>query len=140
MTKAALYSFLAVTIVALYLLTHFTLNQSASEPAGLYRITTQPLARNALVLLKDPLKRLVGMPNDSIQVTAAGTYVNGKLVANSAVPKASPYPHYPYGTFKLEPDQYWVLGDNPLSYDSRYYGSIPRSLLASTVKPLWTKQ
>ena len=140
MTKAALYSFLAVTIVALYLLTHFTLNQSASEPAGLYRITTQPLARNALVLLKDPLKRLVGMPNDSIQVTAAGTYVNGKLVANSAVPKASPYPHYPYGTFMLGPDQYWVLGDNSLSYDSRYYGSIPRSLLASTVKPFWTKQ
>ena len=90
MTKAALYSFLAVTIVALYLLTHFTLNQSASEPAGLYRITTQPLARNALVLLKDPLKRLVGMPNDSIQVTAAGTYVNGKLVANSAVRRVGP--------------------------------------------------
>jgi type IV secretory pathway protease TraF len=140
MTKTALYSFLALTTVALYLLTHFTLNGTASEPIGFYRITNKPLARDALVLLKDPLKRLVGVPGDEIRMAPKGVYVNGQLIPNSAVPPGSPYPHYQYGSFKLGPDQYFVLGNHPRSWDGRYEGPIPGSLIASTVQPFWTKQ
>jgi type IV secretory pathway protease TraF len=72
MSKIALYTFLALTMAALYALTHFTLNATASEPVGLYRITNKPPTRNALVLLKDPLKRLVGLPGDQICMAPEG--------------------------------------------------------------------
>ena len=42
MSKTALYAFLAVTVAALFVLTHFTLNLSPSEPIGLYRPTPGP--------------------------------------------------------------------------------------------------
>jgi type IV secretory pathway protease TraF len=139
MTKIALYSLLTLSLTALYMLCNFTLNRSASEPVGLYRITGQPPARDALVLLKDPLKRLVGVPGDTIRTTAQGTWVNGKFIPDSGIPATAPYRPYPFGTFKLAPDQYWTLGQHPLSYDSRYQGPIPGSLLASRVEPVWTR-
>jgi type IV secretory pathway protease TraF len=139
MTKVALYSFLALSLTALYGLSHFTFNASASEPVGLYRITGHPPGRDALVLLKNPLKRLVGVPGDSIRTTAQGTWVNGRLIPNSGIPAAAPYRPYPFGTFKLAADQYWTLGQHPLSYDSRYEGPIPGSLIASRVEPFWTR-
>jgi len=139
MSKLTLYAFLTVTALALFLLTHFTLNRTASEPTGLYRITSAAPGRNALVLLKDPLKRLVGLPGDAIRMAPEGVYVNGRLLPGSAVPPGSPYPHYAYGSFRLAPDQYLVLGDHPLSWDSRYTGPIPGSLISSTVEPFWTR-
>ena len=41
---------------------------------------------------------------------------------------------------QLGPDQYFVLGNHPRSWDGRYEGPIPGSLIASTVQPFWTKQ
>ncbi|MBV8056334.1 MAG: S26 family signal peptidase [Deltaproteobacteria bacterium] len=139
MSKTALYALLALTMTALFVLTHYTLNESASEPVGLYRTTGEPISRDRLVLLRNPLKRLVGMPGDTICTTPEGSYINGKLIPNSGIPAGSPYQHYPFGTFKLQPDQYWTLGNHALSYDSRYEGPIPGSLIASTVNPVWTR-
>jgi type IV secretory pathway protease TraF len=138
MNRIILYAFLALTGSALYLVTNFTYNSSASVPTGLYRVTRQVPSRNALVLLKDPLKRLVGMPGDWIRMAPEGVYVNGRLIPKSAVPTGSPYQHYPYGTYKLAPDQYLAMGQHPLSYDGRYEGPIPGSLLATTVEPVFT--
>ena len=139
MTKTALYLFLAATSLALYVLTHYTLNLSPSEAIGLYRPTHDAFKRGALVLLRDPLKRLVATPGDFIRTSPEGTYVNGQLIRNSGIPAGSPYRPYPFTTFRLAPDQYWTLGDHPLSYDSRYYGAVPGSLIASIVKPVWTQ-
>jgi type IV secretory pathway protease TraF len=139
MTKTTLYAFLALTSGALYIVTHFTLNESQSEPIGLYQPTHDAFKRGALVLLRDPLKKLAGVPGTVIRTSPEGTYVDGRLIPNSGIPDGSPYQPYPFTTFKLAPDQYWTLGDHPLSYDSRYYGPIPGSLIASTVKPVWTK-
>jgi type IV secretory pathway protease TraF len=138
MSKATLYMLLALAGGALVLLIHFTLNTSVSEPIGLYRITAEPLHRGALVLLRDPLKRLVGMPGDEIRMAPEGVYVNGHLIPDSAVPTGAPYPHYPYGTYKLAPDQYWAMGQHPLSFDGRYIGPLPSSVVASTVEPFIT--
>jgi type IV secretory pathway protease TraF len=138
MSKPTLYVFLALTVTALVLLSHFTLNTSVSEPIGLYHVTAKPLRRGALVLLRDPLKRLVGMPGDEIRMAPEGVYVNGHLIPDSAVPTGSPYPHYPYGTYKLTPDQYWAMGQHPLSFDGRYTGPLPSSVVASTVEPFIT--
>jgi type IV secretory pathway protease TraF len=140
MTKATLYACLGLTTAALLVLCNFTLNTSASEPVGLYHITHEPIRRGSLVLLKDPLKEIVAVEGDVVQWTAAGVRVNGRLLENSAVPQGSPYPPYPYLTLKLAPGQYLAMGNNPLSYDGRYLGPIPASLLASTVEPLWTEK
>jgi type IV secretory pathway protease TraF len=59
--------FLAITFGALFALMHLRLNESLSEPLGLYRPTHEALKRNRLVLLRDPLKRLVGLPGDRIR-------------------------------------------------------------------------
>jgi type IV secretory pathway protease TraF len=138
MNRIIPYAFLALTASALYLVTHFTYNGSRSEPIGLYRVTRSPFKRGALVLLRDPLKRLVAVPGDTIRTSGQGTFVNGNLIPNSSIPKGSPYRPYPFTTFTLAPDQYWTLGDHPLSYDSRYLGPIPGSLIASTAVPIWT--
>jgi type IV secretory pathway protease TraF len=137
MSKTALWTFLGLVTAALYVLTHFTLNLSPSEPVGLYRPTAGAFKRGSLVLLRDPLKRLAGVPGDTIRTAPEGSYINGKLILNSEIPKGSPYHPYPFQTFKLAPDQYWTLGDHQLSWDSRYLGPIPGSLIASTIQPVW---
>jgi type IV secretory pathway protease TraF len=123
-------------MTALWFQSHYTLNESASEPLGWYQIMDRSLNRNSLVLLRNPLKRLVGVPGDTVQFTPEGVYVNGAVLPNSAVPAGSPYPPYHPGSYTLQADQYLVMGQNPLSWDSRYEGPIPGVLITSTVKPL----
>jgi type IV secretory pathway protease TraF len=90
--------------------------------------------------MREPLKRLVGLPGDHIRVTPEGTYVNDHLIPNSAVPAGSPYQHFPYMTFTLVEYQYWLLGNNPLSWDSRYVGPFPATLVSTSVRPVWVSK
>jgi type IV secretory pathway protease TraF len=140
MSKTLLYTFLILTFGALFALTHLTLNESPSMPIGLYRISHEPLRHGSLVLLKDPLKEIVAVPGDTVRWDATGVSVNGRLLDNSAIPSDSPYPPYPYTTLKLAPDQYVTMGQHPLSFDTRYTGPTPSSLIASTVQPFWTQR
>ena len=110
-------------------------NASPSEPHGIYRLTHEPLIRGAFVVLKLPLKQIAALPGDTVRVTPEGSYVNGKLWPHSGIPASAPN-HFPFGTYLLHPNQLWVLGDNPRSYDSRYFGMIPESLVNATAKPL----
>jgi type IV secretory pathway protease TraF len=114
-------------------------NDSPSEPLGIYRLTHEPLTRGAFVVLKLPLKQIAALPGDAVRVTPEGSYVNGKLWPHSGIPASAPN-HFPFGTYLLHPNQLWVLGDNPLSYDSRYFGMIPESLVNATAKPLLIKE
>ncbi len=114
-------------------------NASSSEPPGIYRLTHEPLIRGAYVVLKLPLKQIAALPGDTVRVTPAGSYVNGKLWPHSGIPASAPT-HFPFGTYVLHPNQLWVLGDNPLSYDSRYFGMIPESLVNATAEPLLIKE
>ena len=114
-------------------------NSSSSEPLGIYRLTHEPLTRGALVVLKLPLKQIAALPGDTVRVTREGSYVNGKLWPHSAIPTDAPS-HFPFGTYLLHPNQLWVLGYNPLSYDSRYFGMIPETLVSATAKPLLIKE
>lgn len=140
MPKTLLYALILILACLLYTPIHYTWNRSPSLPTGIYEITDEPLYRGSFVLMREPLKQLVGIPGDNIRVAAEGTYVNGHLIPNSAVPPSSPYPHYPYTTFALVEGQYWLLGNNPLSWDSRYVGPFPAALVASSVKPVWVKK
>jgi type IV secretory pathway protease TraF len=126
-----------ILIVTLFLVLGMGCNKSPSSPIGLYWFWPgiKP-SRGDYVLLAMPLKRIAGVPGDIVTVTAEGTYVNGRLIPNSA-PSAS-WRHYPYGTFKLGSDQLWVLGNHPLAYDSRYLGPVPASLINAIAEPLIT--
>jgi type IV secretory pathway protease TraF len=126
----ALWAMLPLTIV-------FRLNMSPSEPVGLYRLTHDSLKHGAYVILADPLKRIAGIPGDTVRTAPEGSYINGKLWPMSA-PNAD-FPHCPYGVYTLKQRQLWVMGENPLSYDSRYFCAIPQSLIFSAARPVWTR-
>jgi type IV secretory pathway protease TraF len=132
-----------VTLTALLVLygsTIFIWNISDSAaPEGLYRVTYRPLTRGRLVLLRNPLKAVVGLPGDTITWAADGVYVNGKRLSGSQVPEGSPYDHYPYGTKLLAPGQYLFMGENPLSQDGRYEGPQTGTLIRAVITPVITK-
>jgi signal peptidase I len=78
---------------------------------------------------KSYVKRLVGMPGDTVQVRAGKTFVNGqeldepyvdpKLNAVADVPPVYVKPHY-----------YFVMGDNRnASSDSRSWGLVPEKYI-----------
>ncbi|SRR5579884_1152979 len=72
------------------------------------------------------VKRIIGVPGDRIDITAAGQ------VSVNGVPIQEPYVNdldNPQGNITriLGPNQYYVLGDNRGgSYDSRYWGAVRR--------------
>jgi type IV secretory pathway protease TraF len=114
-------------------------NLTNSEPAGLYVRTLRLPTRGALVELRPLIKHLAGVPGDTVTVTSSGSYINGKLWPHSAIPKDTHgYVPFRFGTYKLQPNQYWILGDSPDSLDSRYLGMISADVIATTIKPLWT--
>jgi type IV secretory pathway protease TraF len=111
---------------------------SNSEPEGLYREVSGEPARGGLVELRDLIKHVAAIPGDTVRVSPEGSYIDGKLWPFSA-PASPNYKPFAFGTYKLAPGQYWLLGDHPFSFDSRYIGMIPLDLINRPVKPLWTK-
>lgn len=90
------------------------------------------------------IKRLIGVPGDTIEVKDGAVYRNGQRLDeynNSKLPYSikepmnqSYEPMFKFGTdsttgpIKLGPNQLWVMGDNRNdSNDSRYWGTLDRS-------------
>jgi type IV secretory pathway protease TraF len=140
-TLLSLFALAVCFTAALITIDGLRINASESAPVGVYCVTHRPLARGVFLYLKMPLKIIAGLPGDTVQVTKEGSYINGKLWPNSAIPRDTHgYIPFPFGTYKLTPHQFWLLGKHPLSWDSRYLGPIPESLISSTAQPLWVEQ
>lgn len=74
------------------------------------------------------VKRIVGLPGDTIEVKDHLLYVNGVKQAESYTDIEVQDPDF--GPITLEPDHYFVMGDNRhegKSKDSRMFGSITSS-------------
>jgi len=95
------------------------------------------------------LKRVIGLPGDTLSLHDDRVYVNGKLLnepylrlPDGSLTPTSPAPNYgtPSDPWSLEQPytvpagRYFVMGDNRTkSDDSRYWGTVPRSAVIGRV-------
>ena len=161
----AILAFLLLTMLGIHL-AGLRLNFSSSLPPGLYRTTDPALRRGSVVLLcvpepwatlaqergylargscpagTEPLgKRVAALPGDWAEVTEEGLRVNGKLLRETAplridsrgrrMPALSPL------RFSLRRREILVFTSHPRSFDSRYFGAIPREAVIATIEPVW---
>jgi signal peptidase I len=108
------------------------------------------------------VKRLIGMPGDTLEMQAGKLYRNGKPVdepyVRHDIPTKSESPEYrlkmrawqvkhlikhdpstynpdlqDWGPIVVPPDSFFMMGDNrDLSYDGRYWGFLPRQNVRGT--------
>jgi len=99
----------------------------------------RPPGEQASENVQDLVKRVVGLPGETIWSSAAGqVFVQGPDTGNKVVMVPEPVPGTQLGPaihrFTLPKGDYYVLGDNRTnSDDSRYFGPIPRSLIVGRV-------
>jgi signal peptidase I len=89
----------------------------------------------------DLVKRVIGLPGQSIYSLGNNVYVDGHRLTESYLPKndelgpqIAPKAH----PFKVPADQFYVMGDNrAISCDSRYWGTVKGSSIVGKAVLLW---
>ena len=98
----------------------------------------RPPGETASQNIQDLVKRVVGMPGETIWSTGQNVYVQGPDTHGRVVEIPEPVPGTmlgpPIRRFTIPASDYFVLGDNRSnSDDSRFFGPIPRSLIVGRV-------
>jgi len=92
---------------------------------------------------KDFIKRLIGLPGETIEIKGGSIYVNDKQVEEPIFKQIYYYNRGDFGAegqkIVVPKDSYFVLGDNSASSkDSRYWGFVPKeNLLGQALVIYW---
>lgn len=149
---------ICIAILALYQV-GFRINVTGSMPKGLYFLqSSNLLKRNDFVVVKLPpnqlligmqrqyvvtsdtllLKRLIALPGDKVGFKNSKVIVNGAFVyeAQRFAKDKHGREMNPIkdGAYLCSRDDYWVLGMNDLSWDSRYFGAVSRKDILNKVR------
>ena len=97
---------------------------------------------------KDFIKRLIGLPGETVEIRGGGIYINGLLNKESLIYNRNYYnkPESSFGqegeVVSIPQDSYFVLGDNSSSSsDSRYWGFVPKkNILGKAIVIFWPLQ
>ncbi len=95
---------------------------------------------------KDFIKRLVGLPGETLEIKNGTVYVNDKPLIDSIFNQRYYYNRGEFGQegrkIKIPDDNFFVLGDNSASsQDSRYWGFVPRkNILGKALVIYWPPQ
>jgi signal peptidase I len=109
------------------------------EPLGLQR-------GNVVVLEATParggvplIKRIVGLPGDSLEISQGAVWVNGARLAEPYIDGVTTACGNYCSPFTLAPGMYFVMGDNrPNSLDSRSFGPVPgKEIIGRVVLRYW---
>ena len=86
------------------------------------------------------IKRVIGLPGETIVVKGSGVEVNGKPLSEPWATVREPVVEIPipFERVVLGPDQYFLLGDNrPNSEDSRFTGPVARETILGKARAIW---
>jgi signal peptidase I len=103
--------------------------------------STAKLKRGDIVVFKYPkdpskgyIKRLIGLPGDTVEILGEEVWVNGNKLSEPYVDSRMNLSHRSLPSVVVPAHSYYVLGDNrDNSSDSRIWGFVPEELLISKV-------
>ena len=103
--------------------------------------TKANLIRGDIVVFKYPkdlsrgyIKRLIGLPGDTIEIRAGEVWLNGRKLSEPYVASRFNLSHRSQPAIIVPPHSYYVLGDNrDNSSDSRMWGFVAEELLIAKV-------
>ncbi len=101
-----------------------------------YRFGIGSIERGDLVVFwyphdqsKSYIKRVIGLPGDTVEVRNGTVIVNGRPLAEDYVPEEY-RDHQSFHAVTVSPDNYYVLGDHrSSSNDSRVWGTVERKYI-----------
>ena len=79
---------------------------------------------------KQYVKRIVGLPGETIEIRDGLVYINGVALPEGYVPAETNKSRTSFPEKRIPEDNYFVIGDNrDNSSDSRYWGTVDKTLI-----------